>query len=232
MDTIMKKNLIFLLSAALMVLATGCEKTSKGLTRITYYPVITLQGDNPYVVQLGEQYTEPGYTATLNGEDYTDNVQTSSNVDSSVPGIYSVTYSATNPDGCSYSTTRDVYVLNPGGVANVYISHCWNNSGSRNYDNIPIVISPISDGVYEIEDLLGGYYFAGVYPGYEPTYNFHATVQFSLNEDGTFNVLKIYDWYFKGSFDYTNITGGYNPETGVFKYNFDGINVALTPFEP
>lgn len=232
MDTIMKKNLIFLLSAALMVLATGCEKTSKGLTRITYYPVITLQGDNPYVVQLGEKYTEPGYTATLNGEDYTDNVQTSSNVDSSVPGIYSVTYSATNPDGCSYSTTRDVYVLNPGGVANVYISHCWNNSGSRNYDNIPIVISPISDGVYEIEDLLGGYYFAGVYPGYEPTYNFHATVQFSLNEDGTFNVLKIYDWYFKGSFDYTNITGGYNPETGVFKYNFDGINVALTPFEP
>lgn len=232
MDTIMKKNLIFLLSAALMVLATGCEKTSKGLTRITYYPVITLQGDNPYVVQLGGQYTEPGYTATLNGEDYTDNVQTSSNVDSSVPGIYSVTYSATNPDGCSYSTTRDVYVLNPGGVANVYISNCWNNSGSRNYDNIPIVISPISDGVYEIEDLLGGYYFAGVYPGYEPTYNFHATVQFSLNEDGTFNVLKIYDWYFKGSFDYTNITGGYNPETGVFKYNFDGINVALTPFEP
>lgn len=228
----MKKNLIFLLSAALMVLATGCEKTSKGLTRITYYPVITLQGDNPYVVQLGGKYAEPGYTASLNGEDYTSNVQISSNVDSSVPGIYSVTYSATNPDGCSYSTVRDVYVLNPGGVANVYISNCWNNSGSRNYDNIPIVISPVSDGVYEIEDLLGGYYFAGVYPGYEPTYNFHATVQFSLNEDGTFNILKISDWYFKSSFDYSNITGGYNPETGVFKYNFDGINVALTPFEP
>ena len=98
--------------------------------------------------------------------------------------------------------------------------------------NIPIVISPISDGVYEIEDLLGGFYFAGVYPGYEPTYNFHATVQFSLNEDGTFHVLKIYDWQFKSSFDYSNITGGYNPETGEFKYNFDGINVALTPFEP
>ena len=210
MDTIMKKNLIFLLSAALMVLATGCEKTSKGLTRITYYPVITLQGDNPYVVQLGEKYTEPGYTATLNGEDYTDNVQISSNVDSSVPGIYSVTYSATNPDGCSYSTTRDVYVLNPGGIANVYLSHCW--MGARDYKD------------------LRGFYCYGRYPGYEPTYDFHGEVQFSLNEDGSFDLKKIGDWYFVGSFDYDNITGGYDFETGIFDYDFDGLRVTLTPF--
>ena len=65
----MKKNLILLLSAALLVMATGCEKTSKGVTKITYYPVITLQGDNPYVVQLGGGFTEPGYSATLDGED-------------------------------------------------------------------------------------------------------------------------------------------------------------------
>ena len=224
----MKKNLILLLSAALLVMATGCEKTSKGLTRITYYPIITLQGDNPYVVQLGGSYSEPGYTATLNGEDYTSNVQVSSNVDSSVPGIYSITYSATNPDGCSYSATRDVYVLNPGGVANVYVSDC--RYGTRQYSGIPIVISPVSGDVYELEDLCGGYYFAGRYPGYEPTYNFHARVQFSINEDGTFNFKKIYDWYFKASFDYTNVVGGYDAETGVFDYYFDGVYVTLTPF--
>ena len=226
----MKKQLIFLLSAALLVLATGCEKTSKGHTQIVNYPIITLLGDNPYVIQLGGGYKEPGYTATLAGEDYTSHVTIDSNVNPDIPGIYSVSYSASNSDGYSWTLNRDVYVLNPGGVANVYLSNCWNNSGSRNYKNIPIVISPISDGVYEIEDLLGGYYFAGVYPGYEPTYNFHATVQFSLNEDGSFNILKSYDWYFKGSFDYSNITGGYDAETGLFKYNFDGINVALTPF--
>lgn len=224
----MKKNLILLLSAALLVMATGCEKTSKGLTRITYYPIITLQGDNPFVVQLGGSYSEPGYSATLNGEDYTSNVQISSNVDSSVPGIYSVSYSATNPDGCSYSATRDVYVLNPGGVANVYLSHA--HMGSRDYNNLPIVISPVSAGVYELEDLCGGFYFLGRYPGYEPTYNFHARVQFSLNEDGTFNFTKISDWYFRGSFDYTNVIGGYDAETGVFDYYFDGLYVTLTPF--
>ena len=228
MDTIMKKNFILFLSAALLVLATSCEKTSQGLTRITYYPVISLQGDNPYIVQLGESYSEPGYTASLNGEDYTSGVKVSSNVNSAVPGIYSVTYSATNPDGCSWSTTRDVYVLNPGGVANIYIAHCW--MGTREFNGIPTVVKPISDGVYEIDDMCGGFYYAGRYPGYEPTYDFHADTQFTLNEDGTFNVTKIGDWYFKTSFDYGNITGGYDFETGIFDYDFDGLRVTLTPF--
>lgn len=228
MDTIMKKNFIFLLSAALLILATSCEKTSKGLTRITYYPIITLQGENPYVVQLGGSYTEPGFTATLDGEDYSSKVTINSDVNASIPGIYSVTYSAVNPDGYSSSVTRDVYVLNPGGVANVYLAHCW--MGTRDYKNIPTVISPVSDGVYEIDDMCGGFYYAGRYPGYEPTYDFHADTQFTLNEDGTFNVTKIGNWYFKASFDYGNITGGYDFETGIFDYDFDGLRVTLTPF--
>lgn len=226
----MKKYLIFLLSSALLVLATGCEKTSKGHTQIINYPVITLLGDNPYVVQLGGGYKEPGFTATLEGEDYSSKVTIDSNVNPDIPGIYAVSYSATSPEGFSWTLNRDVYVLNPGGVANVYISHCW--MGSRDYKNIPIVISPISDGVYELEDMCGGFYFAGRYPGYEPTYDFHGEVQFSLNEDGTFNILKIGNWYFKNSFNYGNITGGYNAETGIFDYDFDGLRVTLTPFEP
>ena len=226
----MKKNLILFLSAALVLIATGCEKTSLGVTDITYYPVITLQGDNPYVVQLGGGFTEPGYSATLDGEDYTSSVTVTSNVNPDIPGIYAITYSATNPDGLSWSTTRDVYVLNPGGVANVYMSHCW--MGSRDYNNLPIVISPVSDGVYELEDMCGGFYCYGRHPGYEPTYDFHGEVQFSLNEDGSFNILKIGGWYFVDSFNYENITGGYDFETGIFDYDFDGLRVTLTPFEP
>ena len=213
-----------------MLVATGCEKTSKGVTKITYYPVITLQGDNPYVVQLGGGFTEPGYSATLDGEDYTSNVKVNSNVNPDIPGIYAISYSATNSDGLSWSTARDVYVLNPGGIANVYMSHCW--LGSRDYKNLPIVISPVSDGVYELEDICGGFYCYGRYPGYEPTYDFHGEVQFSLNEDGSFNILKKGDWYFLSQFNYENITGGYNAETGVFDYDFDGLRVTLTPFEP
>lgn len=226
----MKKNLILLLSAALMVFATGCEKTSQGHTQIVYYPEILLEGANPLVVQLGGGFEEPGYTASLNGEDYTSKVTTSSNVNSDIPGIYAITYRAETPDGYSWSVTRDVYVLNPGGVANVYLSTC--KMGSTTFKNIPIVVSPVSDGVYEIEDMCGGYYFAGRYPGYEPTYDFHADTQFSLAEDGSFIIKKIGNWYFKNSFDYGNITGGFNAETGSFDYDFDGLAVVLTPFEP
>lgn len=224
----MKKIFYFVLVALAALTLASCEKkASEGLTRVTYYPELQLKGDNPYVIQLGGSYTEPGYVATLNGEDITGTVTTSSNVDTKSPGIYNVTYSAVNPDGFTASISRSVYVLNPGGIDNVYSSYC--QMGSRKYNNLPIVISKVKEGIYEIEDLCGGYYCLGRYPGYEPTYDFHAEVYFSLNDDGSFNILAIGDWYFKGSFDYTNITGGYDAATGVFEYDFDGLYVKLTP---
>ena len=223
----MKTRIMTILCAAAVIAAVGCTKKTTGLIDITYFANIELEGDNPYVVLLGGNYTEPGFTATLNGEDISGQVDVSSDVNTKSPGIYSVTYTATNADGFSSSVVRDVYVLNPGGIDNVYMSHCW--MGTRDYKNLPIVISKVSDGVYELEDMCGGFYCYGRYPGYEPTYDFHADVQFSLNEDGTFNITKIGPWYFKTSFDYENITGGYDAETGVFDYDFDGLRVTLTP---
>lgn len=222
----MKTRILTTLCAAALLMTVGCSKTT-GLIDVTYYASIELEGANPYIITLGSSYSEPGYVATLNGEDITSQVVVNSNVDSSKPGIYSVTYTATNSDGFSSSSTRSVYVLNPGNIDNVYSSHCL--MGAREYNNLPIVISKVSDGVYSLEDMCGGFYCYGRYPGYEPTYDFHADVTFSLNEDGTFNILTIGDWYFKTSFDYGNITGGYDAETGIFDYNFDGLSVTLTP---
>ncbi|MBR5255398.1 MAG: DUF5011 domain-containing protein [Bacteroidales bacterium] len=223
----MKTRILTLLCAAAVIAAVGCTKKTTGLIDVTYYATIELAGDNPYVVQLGSSYAEPGFTATLNGEDISGQVTVDSNVDTSSPGIYSVTYTAVNADGFSSSVVRDVYVLNPGGIDNVYMSHA--RMGSRDYNNLPIVISKVSDGVYELEDLCGGFYCYGRYPGYEPTYDFHADVQFSLAEDGSFIIKKIGNWYFKNSFNYENITGGYDAETGIFDYDFDDLLVTLTP---
>lgn len=226
----MKKIFYFVLVALAALSLASCEKkASEGLTRVTYYPELELKGDNPYVIQVGGSFTEPGYVATLNGEDISSTVTTSSNVDTKNPGIYTVTYSAVNPDGFTASISRDVYVLNPGHIDNVYSSYC--RMGTRKYNGLPIVISKVGDGIYEIEDLCGGYYCYGRYPGYEPSYDFHAEVVFSLNADGSFNILQIGDWYFKGSFNYGNITGGYDAATGVFDYDFDDLLVTLTPME-
>ncbi|MCR4825086.1 MAG: DUF5011 domain-containing protein [Bacteroidales bacterium] len=225
----MKKSLYFIACAAALLALGSCQElTTEGLTRTTYYPVLSLEGDNPYVVNLGQSYTEPGYTATLNGEDVSSSVTISSNVDTSAPGIYSVVYSAVNEDGFSASVSRDVYVLNPGGIDNVYLSTC--KMGSRSYRNLPIVIKKAGSGTYEIEDLCGGFYCYGRYPGYEPTYDFHAEAVFSV-DGGAMKLVSWGDWYFRTSFNYDNFTGTYDSTTGQFDYDFDDLLVTLTPLE-
>ncbi len=224
----MKKNIIIILAAALTLLAVSCKKESAGVTRITYYPTITLKGDNPLVIKKGGSFTDPGFEAEMNGEDVASQVKVNaSGVDTSTPGIYSVSYSMVNADGFTSTVTRDVYVTNPGGIDNVYVGECW--MGSRHYNGFPIVISLYQDGVYLIDDLCGGFYCYGRYPGYEPTYDFHADTLFSLGADGSINVLQAGNWYFVSSFDYSNITGGYDASTGIFEYDFDGLGVKLVP---
>lgn len=224
----MKKSLYLIVCAAALFVLGSCQKlTTEGVTRTTYYPVLGLEGDDPYIVVLGQNYVEPGFTATLNGEDVSDGVTISSNVDSSAPGIYSVTYSAVNEDGFSASISRSVYVLNPGGIDNVYSSDCY--MGTRAYSGLPIVITKVSDDSFMIEDLCGGFYCYGRYPGYEPTYDFHAETIIKIEADNSISLGAAGNWYFKSSFDYTNFHGTYDPETGVLDYFFDDLYVTLTP---
>lgn len=228
MDGFMKKNIIIILAVALSLLAVSCKKESAGVTRITYYPTITLKGDNPFVMSKGGSFNDPGYAAEMNGQDVTAQVKVdASGVDTSTPGVYSVSYSMVNADGFPSTVTRDVYVVNPGAIDNVYAGECW--MGARHYYDLPIVISLYQEGVYLIDDLCGGFYCYGRYPGYEPTYDFHADTLFSLDDDGNIIVVAAGSWYFKSSFDYENITGGYDFESGIFEYDFDGLGVKLVP---
>ncbi len=209
------------------MMLVSCEKQSAGVTRITYYPVFELKGDNPLVVVVGSTFTDPGFTATLEGEDITSQAEVESNVNPNAMGVYSVNYTASNKDGYSYSATRTVIVANPGNIDNVYSS--YTEMSGRKYNGCITVITKDADGSYIIDDLCGGYYYYGRYPGYEPTYNFHAKTKFSVAADGSIVVIGAWRWQFVNSFDYTNIVGGYDFETGVFEYNFDGLYVKLTP---
>ncbi|MBR3074323.1 MAG: DUF5011 domain-containing protein [Bacteroidales bacterium] len=222
----MKNYISIFIVAALAIVLVSCEKLSADVTRITYYPTITLEGD-AVILPLGSEFKEPGYSAEMNGEDITSKVTVSALVDNTKVGVYSVTYSAVNEDGITASVSRPVYVVNPGHVDNCYLSHCY--MGARDYEGFVIVITEYQQGIYLIDDLCGGFYCYGRYPGYEPTYDFHADTYFSLNADGSIRVLQANPWYFLSSFDYTKIVGGYNSTTGSFSYNFDGLNVELTP---
>jgi len=82
-------------------------------------PFITLTGANPYVVTLGDTYTDPGATVT-DAKDVTDDVSSSiadptvvvdsSNVNMTKAGQYIVLYTAVDSDGNKTVKTRKVTV--------------------------------------------------------------------------------------------------------------------------
>jgi hypothetical protein len=72
----------------------------------TTAPVIALVGANPYTVERGTTYTDPGATADT-GESVTINT---SGLIMSVNGTYTVTYSATDSDGNTGTASRTVIV--------------------------------------------------------------------------------------------------------------------------
>ncbi|MEJ8758205.1 immunoglobulin-like domain-containing protein [Pontibacter sp. H259] len=116
----MKKNkilYIFTLFAASLFLS--CEKDTEGISRTTFFPVFAMEGEQFSSVLVGESFTDPGVTAT-EGEETTE-VTTSGTVDTSTPGVYVITYSATNKDGFTVTTNRYVGVIDPA-VANVDLS--------------------------------------------------------------------------------------------------------------
>ncbi len=198
---------------------TSCDDSSEGLTRITYYPVIELEGD-AVAINLGEDYVEPGYTATLNGEDISSTVVTSNDIDNTTLGVYSVNYSAVNADGFYANESRDVYVIDEGKVATVYMAE--SQYGTRHYYNNPIVINDNGDGTYTIEDILGGFYALGRYPGYEAYgYDFWAEAVITVHpEDRAVELVSVGSWYF-GRYTIEIGESDYDPETGVITLDLD-----------
>ena len=73
-------------------------------------PVITVIGDNPATVELGDTYTDQGASAFDEFHGVTQ-VTSSGTVDTSTVGTYTITYSATDLDGNSASATRTVNVV-------------------------------------------------------------------------------------------------------------------------
>ena len=219
------KTMAFLLTIISFV---SCHDiTTDGVTRITYYPSITVLGDALVIVTQGTTYTDAGCKVDLNGEDVTDKVTVVSTVNSNEIGIYSVTYTSVNDDGFSVSASRQVFVVNPNSFASVY----WGESqyGTRHYYGAPIMIKKRSDGTYLIDDLAGGFYFYGRYPGYEPSYDFHLEAILKLEADNTITLLSVGSWYWDGT-KMSLTSGSFDPDTQTIKMtlNFGGSPLYVT----
>jgi hypothetical protein len=143
----MKVSSFFGLSVLSLALAlTGCEKDeTDNISRVKSYPAITLLGDEYYVINVGETFTDPGATATLAGETIQPTV--TGTVDTSKPGLYVITYSAANTEGNEVSTVRSVIVTDPA-VNNL--------DQSGNFQRPTFALSPVTKvgnkGLYRLDN--------------------------------------------------------------------------------
>ncbi len=75
-------------------------------------PVITLSGSNPVNLLIGDTYTESGFTISdFEDGDLTLSGSSTGTVNTSIPGIYILTYSVTDSNGNTVTVTRNVNVL-------------------------------------------------------------------------------------------------------------------------
>ena len=209
----MKKIYLYgLMLCATVMGMTSCSKDEHTDTRVTHFATIELKGEDFMVMNVGEPYTEPGYTAMEGTEDISSKVVVSGAVDSNKGGFYTLTYTAANKDNFSASAKRTVMVKNSKSLASAYLGE--SQYGSRHYYNAPIVISDNGDGTYTIDDIAGGFYFYGRYPGYEPTYYFHLEAVIKLNADNSIELVSCdgSKWYWGDPITITS--GSYDPATG------------------
>ena len=206
----MKKYIFPFILLTVAVLFTACaEKDSEPW--IAYYPAITLEGDTQLDWEAGVPFVDPGYIATLGGQDLTKDVkvETDLNYDNPAPGMYTIIYSVSSPDGYMAAAYRAVYVWDKSDAAAGY--YTVSEESYRDYNGItyfggyPEVIVGLGGGKYYVTDFFGGWYEHRA--GYGDYYAM--TGHISISENGTLTLLDSYvlgwgdslDWLQNGKFD-------------------------------
>jgi hypothetical protein len=145
MKLINKISTAFLL--ALFVLA-GCKKdTTADVSKAVKvsFPAIALNGNAVVIVAVGAAYTDAGGKLTDDITGAVSDIQpTSSNVNTAIPGLYVVTYSATNANGFETSASRLVAVTS--------VNNPIDRSGTylRTATGVNCYITKLASGVYKV----------------------------------------------------------------------------------
>lgn len=130
-----KNVLPVLIIMALMIAFVSCKKD----TADTSAPTITLNGDNPVSLILGDTYTDAGATATDDVDgDLTSSIVVSGTVNNALAGTYTITYAVSDAAGNAATAHRTVYVKNAASYLNggysVVDVVTGKNAGTHNYN--------------------------------------------------------------------------------------------------
>ena len=132
----------------------------------TTLPVITLLGDNPVTLEVGDTYTDAGATATDTYDgDVTSSIVTQSNVDTAVVGVYEVAYNVSDASGnAAVEVTRTVNVEDALSLENFeQIKFTLFPNPSTGNITVMYYLPGLIDGVLaEVYDMLGRLVWAQV----------------------------------------------------------------------
>jgi len=152
------KYILKIALAAVLFFLFSCNKETivdtpeqVGISKVTYYVVLTLKGPAFQSVVMGTAYVDSGATAEENGKPTT--YTTSGTVDINSEGIYTITYTAVNQDGYPSSITRNVAVIPSAPLPGVDLSGTYANVGSA---ALTASISMVAPGVYFTTNCWGG----------------------------------------------------------------------------
>jgi hypothetical protein len=148
---------MFILSASLLFL--GCAKeeefnnteTKVGRSRVTFFPVLEMSGNEAMSIVAGSTFTDPGVKATEGGNEIP--VTTSGTVNTNSPGFYRLIYTATNKDGFNATTERIVVVLPEAEKPGVDLSGEYLPIGGAPANAI---VTKIDEGLYFSTNIWGG----------------------------------------------------------------------------
>jgi hypothetical protein len=151
------------------ILFSGCERVldTEGISRITSFPTFEMQGGEVMTIVKGAPFTDPGVTtkegypvtSTIRGSAYVvpgktqpeDVVYSSGSVNTNIPGMYTITYSSTNPDGFSGTAERLVFVLDQAPNPAVNLAGSYSSGTSPG-----ATITKVADGVFYSTNAWGG----------------------------------------------------------------------------
>lgn len=229
----MKRIIVYIFSLLAVLSLGGCgDIESEGLTSVNYYPKIIINGESFFISPIGEPYSDAGATATLNGEEYSSKLVTAgvSDIDINKAGLYYVTYSATSPDGYSWSEKRTVAVCDPSITTD--LGGAWTTqAGSVRTDNdesfvgCQVKIKTLCPGVFSIDDFMAGFYQQHRYgPDYKD-YVLSSSGIFQLTADNKLELISSKPVSAFGDTEGTKaFSGNYDPDTQTITFDADVLD--------
>jgi hypothetical protein len=223
----MKKILFYGFALCLSVMSlTSCSNDEQHTdTRVTNYINLTINGDEVVYVAANSVYTDAGCKAEAAGQDVSDKIQTTNPVNTSEIGPYVVTYKAVNEDGFASEVNRYVYVGDPLMGSVMTGSFRQTKAGAVvNWSGFDIDMLTDGNGLYWVEDLLGGYYEQRA--GYGDRYSMKGFLK--VNADNSVDMVgggdvvgwqDSYDDFKNGKFDPATNTISYTVVYAAMDFN-------------